>query len=116
MGERVEFVEEGERLVASPRGRMGAADGIDFASAVEQRLRPGTRSLAIDLAKLDFISLGAVRAILRLARSLKDSERNLEFLSGSHAVREALDQAGFHHFFNFTPPHISHGGHHDATP
>ena len=95
---------------------MAAADGADFASGVQQRLVAGTRSVTIDLAELDFIELGGVRAILRLARSLKADNRSLEFLHGGHAVREALDQAGFHHFFAFTPPHIAHGGHHDATP
>jgi anti-anti-sigma regulatory factor len=95
---------------------MEAADGSDFATAVEQRLRAGIKSLTIDLAELDSIGLGGVRALLRLARSLRDGGRSLDFLGGGHAVREALDQAGFHHFFPFTPPHISHGGHHDATP
>ena len=113
---QVEFFEEGERLTARPQGRMDAAGGTDFASAVEQRLVAGTKSVSIDLAELDFIELGGVRAILRLARSLIAENRDLEFLHGGHAVREALDQAGFHHFFAFTPPHIAHGGHHDATP
>jgi anti-anti-sigma factor len=116
MGVQVEFLEEGERLLARPGGRMEAADGSDFATAVEQRLRAGIKSLTIDLAELDSIGLGGVRALLRLARSLRDGGRSLDFLGGGHAVREALDQAGFHHFFPFTPPHISHGGHHDATP
>ena len=113
---QVQFLEEGERLTARPQGRMAAADGTDFAAAVEQRVVAGTKAVTIDLAELDFVELGGVRALLRLARLLQAGDRSLEFLHGDHAVREALDQAGFHHFFAFTPPHIAHGGHHDATP
>ena len=107
-----QFLEEGERLIARPQGRMEAADGSDSASAVQQRLLAGTKSVTIDLDGLEFISLGAIRAVLRLARSLKGDERNLDFLAGSDAVREALHHAGMNHFFAFTPPYIHNGGHH----
>ena len=105
-----EFLEEGERLIARPQGRMEAADGSDFASAVEQRLQPGTQGVTIDLEGLDFLSLGGVRAILRLARSLKGAQKSLEFVRGGEAVREALKQAGFDELFAFTPPFHSHRG------
>jgi anti-anti-sigma factor len=107
---QVRFLEEGERLVARPEARMEAADGDDFAAAVEQRLQPQTKSVTIDLEALDFISLAGIRAVLRLARSLKDGQRGLDFLHGGDAVREALHQAGMNHFFPFTPPYHSHRG------
>jgi anti-sigma B factor antagonist len=113
---RVEFLEEGERLIARPQGRMDAADGSDFATAVEQRLRAGTQSVTIDLEQLDFVNFGGIRAILRLARSLKGSQRNLDFVRGGEAVREALDQAGLDDFFPFTPPYISNRGNQHETP
>ena len=105
-----QFLEEGERLVARPQGRMEEADGAEFGSAVEQRLQPGTKSVTIDLAELDFVSLGGVRAILRLARSLKGAQKSLDFVRGGEAVREALKQAGFDELFAFTPPLHSHRG------
>jgi anti-anti-sigma factor len=107
-----QFLEEGERLIARPAGRMEAAEGSDFASAVQQRLHAQTKSVTIDLEDLDFISLGGIRAVLRLARSLKGDERSLDFLAGSDAVREALHHAGLNNFFAFTPPYIHNGGHH----
>jgi anti-anti-sigma factor len=113
---QVQFSEEGERLIARPQGRMEAADGSDFASAVEQRLQAGTKSVTIDLEQLDFVNFGGIRAILRLARSLKDGHRNLDFVRGGEAVREALDQAGLDDFFPFTPPYISNRGKKDGTP
>jgi anti-sigma B factor antagonist len=113
---QIQFLEQGERLIARPQGRMEAADGIDFAAAVHQRLHAGTTSVTIDLEDLDFVDLGGVRAILRLARSLKGGDRKLDFVGGGHAVRDALDQAGFHDFFPFTPPFHSNRGHHDETP
>jgi anti-anti-sigma factor len=104
------FRDEGERLIARPQGRMEAADGADFASAVEERLQAGTKSVTVDLEGLDFVSLGGVRAILRLARSLKGAQRSLDFVHGGEAVREALKQAGFDELFAFTPPFHSHRG------
>ena len=113
---QVKFLDEGERLIARPQGRMDAADGVDLAAAVHQRLSPDTTSVTIDLAELDFIDLGAIRAILQLARSLKGSERSLDFVHGGEAVRHALEQAGLHDFFPFTPALHPHRGHHDQTP
>ena len=107
---KVEFLEKGENLVARPEGRMEAADGDDFAAAVEQRLKPKTKSVTIDLEKLSFVNFGGIRAILRLARSLKGANRKLDFVGGAHVVREALDQAGLDDFFPFTPPYISNRG------
>ena len=105
-----QFLEEGERLIAWPQGRMEEADGVEFGAAVEQRLQPGTRSVTIDLAELDFVSLGGVRAILRLARSLKGAQKSLDFVHGGEGVREALKQGGFDELFAFTPPFHSHRG------
>ena len=101
----VQFVEEGECLTARPQGRMDAADGDAFASAVQQRIRAGTRSVSIDLDGLQFINFGGIRAILRLARSLSGSQAKLDFARGSEAVRDALDQAGLDDFFPFKPPY-----------
>jgi anti-anti-sigma factor len=95
---------------------MEAADGADLASAVEQRLEPTVRSITIDLADVEFLNFGAIRAILRLARSLTAGGRELDFLGGSHAVREVLDQAGLDDFFPFTPPYIHTGGNRHETP
>lgn len=109
---QLQFVEEGERLIAAPQGRIEADDGADLALAVQQRLQPGTRSVTIDLGQLEFISLGGIRGLLQLARSLKGTDRSLDFAHGSIAVREALHHAGIDHFFAFTPPYIHNGGHH----
>ena len=102
---QMQFQEQGESLIAQPQGRMEAADGDGFASAVEQRLRPATKAVTIDLDQLDFISFGGIRAVLRLARTLTGSQTSLDFVRGNAAVRESLDQAGLDDFFPFTPPY-----------
>ena len=107
---KVEFLEEGESLIARPQGRMEAADGDELRRGPRAAPRPKTKSVTIDLAKLDFINFGAIRAILRLARALKGGNRDLDFLGGGIVVREALDQAGFDDFFPFTPPFVSNRG------
>lgn len=107
---QVEFSEDGERLIARPSGGMAAADGADFAAAVERRLQPANKALTIDLEQLDSISFGGIRALLRLARWLKTGDKDLDFLGGNHIVRDHLDQAGLDDFFPFTPPFVSTRG------
>jgi anti-anti-sigma factor len=107
---QIQFLEEGERLVARPQGRMDAPDGIDFASAVRERLHAGINCLTIDLEELEFINFGGIRAVLWFARSLTDGGRSLDFLGGNRSVRDALDQAGLDDFFPFTPPYVSTRG------
>jgi anti-anti-sigma factor len=107
---QVQFLEEAERLIARPQSRIESAGGDDFASAVQQHLQPETKGVTIDLAGLDFVALGGVRSILRLARSLKDRRMELDFVGGSEVVRDTLKQAGFDELFPFTPPFNSHRG------
>lgn len=107
---QVQFLEEGERLIARPEGRMEAADGSRFASEVLQRLQDRTRFVTVDLEQLEFINFGGIRAILQLARSLMGRSTKLDFVRGQAAVREALDQAGLDDFFPFTPPYRSTKG------
>ncbi|HEX3423679.1 MAG TPA: STAS domain-containing protein [Sphingomicrobium sp.] len=107
---QVEFLNEGDRLIARPQGRMEASDGADFASAVQQQLRAGIKSVTIDLEEVDFVNFGGIRSVLRLARSLKANQRDLDFANGNKVVREALDQAGLDDFFPFTPPYVSNRG------
>ena len=89
---------------------MEAADGDDFAAAVEQRLSPRAKSVTIDLDQLEFVNFGGIRAILRLARTLKGNQQALEFVGGREEVRDSLDQAGLDDFFPFTPPYVSNRG------
>lgn len=107
---QVEFQEQTERLTARPQGRMEAADGDRFAASVEQRLGAATKSATIDLDQLEFVNFGGIRALLRLARSLKVRDTKLDFVGGGETVRDALDQAGLDDLFPFTPPYISNKG------
>jgi anti-anti-sigma factor len=107
---QVEFEEQKERLTARPQGRMEAADGDQFAASVEQRLGAATRSVTIDLDQLEFVNFGGIRALLRLARTLKGQDTRLDFVRGGETVRDALDQAGLDDFFPFTPPYVSNRG------
>ena len=112
---QVEFLEEGERLIARPQGRMEAADGDRFAAETQQLLQGAIKSVTVDLDRLDSISFGGIRAILRFARSLKCQKRELDFFGGGEIVRDALDQAGLDDFFPFTPPYVSNRGKVDGT-
>ena len=73
-------------------------------------------TVTIDLDGLEHVDLGGIRAILRLARSLKGGDRTLDFVRGGDAVRHSLEQAGMHDLFPFTPALHPHRGHHDETP
>jgi anti-anti-sigma factor len=112
---QVEFLEDGGRLIARPQGRMDAADGERFAAETHQLLQKKIKSVTIDLDRLDSISFGGIRAILRFARTLMNEKRELDFFGGGELVRDALDQAGLDDFFPFTPPYVSNRGKVDGT-
>jgi anti-anti-sigma factor len=113
---QVEFLEEGQRLIARPQGRMEAVDGDGFAAGILKRLDARTKAVTIDLDQLEFVNFGGIRALLRLARSLKGAQKDLDFVRGNEIVRDALDQAGLDDFFPFTPPYISNRGTEHGTP
>ena len=106
----VAFIDAGQRLVVEPKGRMDASDGDLMASEILGRLADTATGVTINLDGLDFINFGAVRALLRLARDLKDRRCQLAFTGGGEGVRYTLDQAGLDDFFPFTPPYVSNRG------
>ena len=100
----IQFSDEGDRLVARPVGRLEATEGGDFIAAVAQHLRDSTKLVTIDLRQLDFISFAGIRALLRLARSLKGRGTQLAFSHAGGSVWEALDLSGLDDIFPFEPP------------
>ena len=100
----IQFSDEGDRLIARPRGRLEAPDGDAFIAAVEAHLADATKRLTLDLRQLEFINFGGIRAILRLARTLKGRGTELSFLHAGGSVWEALDQSGLDDIFPFEPP------------
>jgi anti-anti-sigma factor len=114
---QIQFLDEGERLIAQPEGRLEANDSADFVSAIEARLQPAVKSVTIDLEKTHFVNFGGIRALLRLARSLNDRKVTLDFARGNPTVREALDLAGLDDLFPFNPPFSNRGSRNDIrTP
>ncbi len=115
---QVQFSDEGEHLVARPQGRMEAPDGSAFAAAVGERLQADTKSVTIDLAQLEFIAFGGLRALLRLGKSLKDRGTRFAIAHVAGPVREALEASGLDEIFPSTPPTSSSRGKRDehSTP
>lgn len=111
----MQFVKEGERLIAHPRGRLGAAEGASFAAAVERELHAGIKVVTVDLGQLDFIAFAGIRALLRLGRALKARDTILEFANATGSVFEALDASGLDEIFAFLPtPPTKNMGNRDA--
>jgi anti-sigma B factor antagonist len=112
---QVQFSDEGERLVARPLGRLEASEGADFAAAVEERVQAGARSVTIDLGSLESINFGGLRALLRLARSLKGRDTGIAFAPVGGEVGEMVDMSGLDSLFPSTPLDPSSGGIQNAS-
>ena len=95
----VEFSEEGERLVARPKGRLETAEADSFVSIVEARLKPAFKLVLIDLKDLNFISFRGLRAFLRLGKLLKAQDRSIAFAYAKGDVREELESSGLEVIF-----------------
>jgi anti-anti-sigma factor len=110
----VQFLDEGERLIARPHGRLDAAGGVAFAATVEQHLHDGTRLLVIDFEQLDFLAFAGIRALLRVGRTLKARNTGIAFTNANGEVFEALDASGLDEIFAFLPMPPSNMGNQDA--
>jgi len=100
----IQFSDEGDSLTVLLLGRLEAPDGPALIAAVEAHLADAIKQVTLDLRQLEFINYGGIRAILRLARSLKGGRRELAFLHAGGPVWEALDLSGLDDIFPFEPP------------
>ena len=98
---KLEEQREGEAVVLAPRGSLAAAAAC---AVLEQRLaallQERVRFYVLDAAELTGLGSAALRALLRLQRSLRPLRGRLVFCGLDARLRETLAVAGFERDFD----------------
>ena len=95
-----QLLDDDERLVAHPAGRMEASDGAALIARVQAALTDAAKPVVVDCTQLEFLNFGGIRALLRLGRLLAGQGGRLSFANARGQVAEALMLSGLSAIFS----------------
>lgn len=86
---------QGNVNVVSVEGRLDSMSSTEFEKRLINLIDTGNVFVALDCAKLDYVSSAGLRAILSAAKRAKQAKGKLTLGGASAQVSEILDIAGF---------------------
>ena len=86
---------KGKVSVFRVEGRLDSMSSQDFENRLVKLIDEGNVHIALDCAKLDYLSSAGLRAILSAAKRTKQAGGKLTLGSPTQQVNEILDIAGF---------------------
>jgi anti-anti-sigma factor len=84
----------GEQFEIKLKGRLDAIWSDHVSRALDECIRGGEHSLAVDMSEVDYISSAGIRVLVIFARQLKAIHGRLSVTNPSSAVRGVLQLAG----------------------
>lgn len=78
---------------------MDAVTAPDFESSLSKMIAQGEVKFLVDLSGLEYISSAGLRAILSVAKELKEKEGELIFVGLHDHVQEVFKISGFYSIF-----------------
>jgi anti-sigma B factor antagonist len=91
----IEQKKQGNVDIVCPEGRLDSMNSISFDKHLSKLIDEGSVLIALDCAKLDYVSSAGLRAILSAAKKAKQAKGKLTLGNPSQQVSEILDIAGF---------------------
>lgn len=89
----------GTASVVSVSGRMDAVTAPDFESKITEAIIGGERKLVITLTGLEYISSAGLRAILAIAKRMRENQGQVVFAGLQGHVLEVFKISGFRSIF-----------------
>jgi len=86
---------KGKVNIISVEGRLDSMSSLSFENRLAKLIDEGNVCIALDCAKLDYLSSAGLRAILSAAKRTKQAGGKLTLGNPSPQVNEILDIAGF---------------------
>jgi anti-sigma B factor antagonist len=83
----------------SVNGKMDAVTAPDFESAFTDIVAQGDLKFLVDLSSLEYISSAGLRAILVVAKRLKERDGEMLFVGLQGNVRDVFKISGFYSLF-----------------
>lgn len=91
----IQETKKGQVSILSVTGRLDSMSSQDFEKRLSSLIDGGNVFVALECAKLDYVSSAGLRAILSAAKRAKQAKGKLTLGSPSQQVSEILDIAGF---------------------
>lgn len=88
---------DGDEMRIELQGRLDAAWSDSVGKALQDALRAGCHSVALDLSGVGYVSSAGIRVLMVLAKQLKAIGGQLRIIDPSPPVRDVLNLVGFHH-------------------
>lgn len=91
----IKEIKKGKVNILCVEGRLDSMSSLDFEKQLAKLIDEGNVFIALDCAKLDYVSSAGLRAILSAAKRAKQAKGKLTLGSPTQQVNEILDIAGF---------------------
>lgn len=95
----IEEIREGEVVIVAPHGKLDTQTEAAFERKLKDLLEAQARFLVVDFGKVDYVSGGALRALLLTARRLGTRGGRLILCRLSGVVHQAFTISGFDRVF-----------------
>ena len=99
----IEEVHNGTTLVMSVEGRLDARSAPSFQEHVLARIEGGQTAVLVDFSLVDFISSAGLRAVLVVAKRLRDGDGRFAVCGLRDSVRDVFRVSGFESIIDTYP-------------
>lgn len=86
---------ENNAIVVTISGRLDAVTAPEYEKRVREMIASGNNDFVVDFAQLDYISSAGLRALLLMAKLLKEKNGNVCFANVDGNVRSVFEMSGF---------------------
>ena len=91
---------EDKATVVAISGRLDAVTAPEYEKRIREMIGEDHRYFVVDFEKLDYISSAGLRALLLMAKLLKEKDGNVCFANVTGNVRSVFEMSGFTTLFN----------------
>lgn len=86
---------ENNAVIVTISGRLDAVTAPDYERKIREMIDSGNTYFVVDFEKLDYISSAGLRALLLMAKLLKEKDGRVCFANVKGNVQSVFDMSGF---------------------
>lgn len=90
---------ENNAIVVTINGRLDAVTAPEYGKRIRELVDGGNTNFVVDFEQLDYISSAGLRALLLMAKLLKEKDGRMCFANVKGNVRSVFDMSGFFSIF-----------------
>ena len=90
---------EGNAVIITIGGRLDAVTAPEYEKRIREMIDGGNNFFVVDFERLDYISSAGLRALLMMAKLLKEKSGQVCFANVTGNVRSVFDMSGFSGLF-----------------